>query len=90
MWGLDAPEWNAPGGTDATRALQRLAQGKTLVCDDMGRDRYGRILGRCRLPDGRSLTMAMIETGTAREFLRYTHGYFWVIMQAKRLSRLIE
>ena len=79
LWGLDAPEWDTPAGPAATAALTRLALGKHPVCDDMGRDRYQRILGRCYLPDGRALTAAMIETGTAQEFWRYTWGYFWLV-----------
>ena len=89
LWGLDAPEWDTPGGPAATAALKRLAGGKLLTCEDMGRDRYQRILGRCYMPDGRSLTAAMIGNGTAREFVRYTKGYYWLAEQIDKVRSLV-
>ncbi|MCB1832424.1 MAG: thermonuclease family protein [Geminicoccaceae bacterium] len=76
LWGLDAPEWYTPEGPAASAALRRMVMGRRVECEDLGRDRYGRILGRCYLPDGRNVTRTMIATGTAVEFYRYTLGYF--------------
>ena len=71
--GLDAPEaaqvcfldgrsW--PCGEAATTRLRELTQGREVHCAFDGRDRYGRLLGRCSV-DGRDLTRRMILDGLA-------------------------
>jgi endonuclease YncB( thermonuclease family) len=76
VWGLDAPEWDRPGGARATAALTRLIDGETLTCRQRDIDRYGRIVGQCFLADGRDITAAMIASGTAREFCRYSGNHY--------------
>jgi endonuclease YncB( thermonuclease family) len=70
VWGLNAPEWDRPGGSAATAELSRLIAGRTLTLRQRDIDQYGRIVGQCFLPDGRDITAAMIASGTAREFCR--------------------
>ena len=44
---INAPEWNQPGGTQATNALTRLISGKTVYVDTddkSGRDQDGRLI----------------------------------------------
>jgi len=51
LWGIDAPEatqtcpdgW--PAGSLATTRLQALTAGRSIVCQEKNRDRYGRIVG---------------------------------------------
>ena len=76
VWGLDAPETNQPGGAAATAEMTRLISGQTLHCRQRDIDRYGRIVGQCFLPDGRDITAAMIASGTAREFCRFSRNYY--------------
>jgi len=76
VWGLDAPERNKAGGSAATAALNGLISGKTLRCAVVDIDRYQRLVGQCFLPDGRDITAAMIMTGTATEYCRYSKGYY--------------
>lgn len=76
VWGLDAPEVNTPGGSEATAALERLVAGQELTCRQRDIDRYGRIVGQCFLPDGRDITAAMIESGTATEYCRYSGNHY--------------
>ena len=76
VWGLDAPETNEPGGSNATATLTRLISGQTLHCRQRDIDRYGRIVGQCFLPDGRNITAAMITSGTATEYCRYSGNYY--------------
>ena len=76
VWGLDAPERNKAGGSAATAALNALILGQTLSCVVVDIDRYQRLVGQCFLPDGRDITAAMIMTGTATEYCRYSKGYF--------------
>ena len=76
VWGLDAPETNQPGGSTATAALTRLISGQTLRCRQRDIDRYGRIVGQCFLPDGRDIAAAMIASGAATEYCRYSDNYY--------------
>ena len=76
VWGLDAPERNQAGGSAATAALNALISGQTLSCVVVDIDRYQRLVGQCFLPDGRDITAAMIMTGTATEYCRYSKGYY--------------
>lgn len=76
VWGLDAPEVGRPGGSQATAALSGLIAGQQLTCRQRDIDRYGRIVGQCFLPDGRDITAAMIASGTAVEFCRYSGNHY--------------
>ncbi|MFO1050488.1 MAG: thermonuclease family protein [Geminicoccaceae bacterium] len=76
VWGLDAPEVDMPGGSQATAALTALISGQQLSCHQRDIDRYGRIVGQCFLPDGRDITAVMIESGTAQEFCRYSGNHY--------------
>jgi micrococcal nuclease len=76
VWGLDAPERNKSGGSAATAALKALISVQTLRCAIVDIDRYQRLVGQCFLPDGRDITEAMIMTGTATEYCRYSEGYY--------------
>jgi micrococcal nuclease len=76
IWGLDAPERDMIGGTAATKALRSLISGVLLRCDVRDIDRYRRIVGQCFLPDGRDVAAAMISSGTAQEYCRYSKGYY--------------
>ena len=76
VWGLDAPERDTPQGPTATAALSYLISGRTLTCYQRDIDRYGRIVGQCFLPDGRDITAAMIASGTAKEFCRFSRNHY--------------
>jgi micrococcal nuclease len=76
VWGLDAPEWDQRGGSNATATLRSLISGETLRCSVLDIDRYGRLVGQCLLPNGRDIAAEMIRSGAAREFCRYSHGYY--------------
>ena len=76
VWGLDAPEVDMPGGSQATAALTALISGQQLTCRQRDIDRYGRIVGQCFLPDGRDITAVMIVSGTAQEHCRFSGNYY--------------
>ena len=76
LWGLDAPEWDQRGGSAATATLRSLISGKTLKCNVLDIDRYGRLVGQCFLPDGRDIAAEMIRSGAASEYCRYSRGYY--------------
>ena len=75
VWGLDAPERGAPGSSQATAQLGRLIASKKVTCAVKDIDRYGRTVGQC-LVGGRDVTAAMIASGTATEYCRYSGGAY--------------
>ncbi|WP_323042920.1 thermonuclease family protein [Gemmobacter sp.] len=76
VWGLDAPERNERGASAATSILRGLISGQSLTCRVRDIDRYGRIVGQCFLPDGRDIAAVMIAAGVAREYCRFSGGYY--------------
>lgn len=76
VWALDAPETSEPAGAAATAELTRLTSGRELTCRQRDIDRYGRIVGQCFLPDGRDITAAMIESGTAAEYCSFSRNHY--------------
>lgn len=76
LWGIQAPEKHEAGYNDATQALRRLAQDQEIEVNVVGTDKYGRTLGRCFFRDGTELNHEMIKSGTAREYMRFTKGFY--------------
>jgi endonuclease YncB( thermonuclease family) len=76
LWGVDAPERDEPGFDEATATLAGLVFGRTLACEHIDIDLYRRIVARCYLEDGADLSEAMIDSGAASEYLRFTRGYY--------------
>ena len=76
LWGVDAPEKNESGHNAATATLKKLAQGKKLTCRKIETDRHGRTVARCFLPNGQEINAAMIASGTASEYRRFTKGFY--------------
>jgi endonuclease YncB( thermonuclease family) len=77
LWGIDAPEschdgW--PAGIEAKHELEQLMASGSVHCEDRGRDRYRRIIGLCRAGE-RDLSAAMVSTGMAWAFTRYSSDY---------------
>lgn len=76
VWGLDAPEVGNTAGSAATSEMTRLIKGQTLRCRQRDIDRYGRIVGQCWLPDDRDIAAAMINSGTATEYCRFSRNHY--------------
>lgn len=56
------------------RTMERLVLHKRLVCQPVDRS-YGRVVARCTLPDGRSLSCAAIAAGGAARWTMYWRRY---------------
>lgn len=77
LWGGgDAPEKSQAGFKAASKTLYRYAYGRHVRCEKIDTDRYGRTVARCWLKDGRELNRLMIESGTAKEYRRFTKGFY--------------
>jgi endonuclease YncB( thermonuclease family) len=80
LWGIDAPETHQtcaddwPAGLEASAAMRRLIEGKAVVCELRGHDRYKRSIGLCRAAGG-DLGAAMVRAGMAWAFTRYSSDY---------------
>jgi micrococcal nuclease len=62
--GIDAPESCQPGGEASRDAMMRMALRKTVQVVDVGRDVYGRHIGRLSI-DGVDLGAEMVRSGMA-------------------------
>jgi endonuclease YncB( thermonuclease family) len=83
LYGIDAPEGRQTCqregntyacGTEATRTLVKLIGGRTVECDVVGKDNYGRILGVCRAGET-DLNATMVSQGWALAFVKYSDRY---------------
>ena len=84
LHGIDAPEadqscidsndrsWMC--GAKAARVLDSLVKGQQVTCEWTEKDRYGRALSTCRA-DGINLNAAMVYTGYAVAYRRYSDRY---------------
>lgn len=83
LWGIDAPEskqvcqrdgkpWLCGGA--AANALAEWISARTVHCADKGNDRYGRMIGLCRVGDA-DISAWMVENGWALAFVRYSRDY---------------
>ena len=88
LHGIDAPELKQdcpdgwPAGRLATTRLQQLIQGRTIVCEERDRDRYGRVVAVCRA-SGEDLGAIMVRQGMAWAFVRYSADYVGLEARAK-------
>jgi endonuclease YncB( thermonuclease family) len=72
---IDAPERDQtcidpggkawPCGVAATRHLRERIAGQSLTCAPRARDRYGRVIAGCSLPDGSDLNAWLVRQGWA-------------------------
>lgn len=76
IWGIDAPEIKEPGGIEASRALASIAAGKTLHCDLMDVDRYGRPVVLCGTAEVEDIACEMVKQGHARDWPQYSGGAY--------------
>ena len=83
LHGIDAPEsrqlcfidgkpWQC--GKDATNALTGKIARRLVTCEDLGRDRYKRIIGRCTVA-GEDIESWMVVNGWAVAYRRFSLNY---------------
>lgn len=92
--GIDAPEQTQRCGPErrvacgimASQWLEQLVKGRTVQCLPTGRDRYGRLLAKCRV-GGTDLGAAIVEAGWAIAYRRYSNAYVLPESRARRARR---
>lgn len=70
----DRPNGTWPAGRIAALALERWVRDREVACRQIGRDGFGRMIGRCHA-DGRDLNAAMVRHGLAWAFLKYSQTF---------------
>jgi endonuclease YncB( thermonuclease family) len=64
LHGIDAPEVAQAGGREATNALARLVEHKTLVCEGSTRDEHKRLIAKCWIGND-DINATMVRDGYA-------------------------
>lgn len=81
LFGVDAPEVRRgqtpaePFAYEARDALIRLTRGR-VACRFVERDRYGRFVGKCWSSASPDVSAALILSGFATEYRRYSKGAY--------------
>lgn len=92
LFGVDAPELRRaqtpaePFGDAARLELVRLTRGR-VACRFVGRDRYGRFVGKCWSSATPDVNAAMIRSGLASEYRRYSKGLYAQAESEARAAR---
>ena len=82
--GIDAPEINQfclgrgsrrwPAGRVAANSLAQWVRGHDVICRQVGRDGFGRVLGRCRAGN-KDLNTELVRAGLAWAFRKYSREF---------------
>jgi len=75
MWGIDAPERNEAMFEISTKALELYMDGADLRCKHIEMDRYQRFVMHCFINDT-DLGGLMVQTGFAKDFTKYSGGFY--------------
>jgi endonuclease YncB( thermonuclease family) len=75
--GIAAPETYQPGGRAAQARMHELVDGQLVTCSiPRAEESHDRLVGTCRLQDGRDLGGVMTGEGLARDCFAYSHGRY--------------
>jgi endonuclease YncB( thermonuclease family) len=85
LCGIDAPERNKPGGSEATQFLNMITKGRDVRCVIVGsgtpcdgrsrRTSHDRIVAQCFVADT-DLAASLVRSGNARDWKRFSGGYY--------------
>ena len=73
-------------GAEATKTLRELINGSKVSCTERDKDRYGRIVAVCRA-GGVNLNAAMVQSGMALAYRKYSDDYIGEEASAKAAGR---
>lgn len=85
--GLHAPEWDEPGGREATLFMKANYLGKRVRCVLNGERSYDRMIGICYGPDDVDIAAKLVAAGLGRDCRRYSGGRYrqYETKQSRRL-----
>ena len=76
LFGIDAPELDHRYGKKAKWALVKLCKGHIVRAEITEKDKYGRTVAHCTLPDGRDLSAEMVKLGLAIDWPKFSGGKY--------------
>jgi Micrococcal nuclease (thermonuclease) homologs len=87
IYGIDAPEGSQTcedrnakrylcGPRSADALYKIIGPNGRVSCEEMDRDRYGRIVAVCKTSSGKDIGEEMVRQGWALEFVRYSDGRY--------------
>ena len=81
LWGINAPEKHQADFKSSKAHLVTLSLGKHVTCQKKGENKArgtykARLVGQCKLSDGTDLGKAMIDSGHAKEYCKFSNGYY--------------
>lgn len=76
LWGVDAPEVGRKGAQAAKSALIKLSKEKRISYIPIDTDKYGRIVARLFLSDGREINCVLIGQGVVKQYNMYSKGFY--------------
>lgn len=71
IWGIDAPEKGQDYGNKAKQVLSDYIYGKEIVIDVQSRDSWGRYISYVFTPEGKDISLIMLNEGMAWHFTKY-------------------
>ncbi len=99
LYGIDAPEGQQTcetaagerylcGSNSAQFLADLVGRNGRVTCVEDTRDRYGRIVAECTMPDGTVINEAMVRGGWAVHYTRYSDGRYQAAEDHARGNRL--
>ncbi len=83
LYGIDCPERHQAFGARAKRTTAELTAGGPVRVEVVGRDDYGRLLGKVFLADGRSLNQELVRRGLAWWYRLYSNDATLAALEAE-------
>jgi micrococcal nuclease len=80
--GIDCPEKGQPFGNNARTALSDMVFGKEVRIAQTDVDRYGRVIARVFLSDGRNVNQELLRRGLAWHYTRYSKDEEYARLEA--------
>jgi endonuclease YncB( thermonuclease family) len=75
LWGINAPERDEPLYANSRAVLEHILESGDLSCSKQDTDRYGRAVMQC-LTDTVDVGALMVRSGFARDYQRYSKGFY--------------
>lgn len=89
VFGIDAPEKKQAFGNRAKESLSSIIFGKMVTVDVQSQDSWGRYIAYVFTPDGRDVSLMMLQEGMAWHFVKYdnTPKYSTAEAEARRAKK---
>lgn len=87
IFGIDAPEKGQDFGNKAKQALSDFIMGKVIQIDVQSKDSWGRLISYVYTPEGRDVSLLMLQEGMAWHFVKYDDTEKYARAEAKARTK---